>query len=403
MNRLFYPIFTAVLLAVSISCTKDDKQTIPDDEFIVPELTEANTIQFTVNANKSRSASILLRGGKVAVDWGDGTQTKRYEPEKGSIERTDFKHTYSQKGQFRVKIWTEEVSFVSLSGLLRDYSDLHIGNCPVLEYAVFNSLTKGKTITANDCPNIEFLEISNCEELETVSLEKCSNLNKFSFYTNPYVSVLDLRKNDKLDQLHCSFCNLKELLLPKSISDIEMQQVGLTSISMKGYDKLLSFQCINTRQLLSVDLEGCDKLELLDISNTSVASFDFAVFSELRSISCDQTPMNTIDMSSNAKLWDLSCRESGLTSLDITKNKQLTSLDCGKNELTSLDISNNKYLNKLYIDDNKFNKNTLETLFSGLPKRNTTRVPVIKLCGNPGASTANTQILQDKQWQITEN
>ena len=80
-NKLLFSLIGVYLLLGFSSCSNDDKSVFGDD-FDIPKLTDANTIQFTVDATGERKMlQIIGGGGRMAVDWGDGRLQK--------IENTD--------------------------------------------------------------------------------------------------------------------------------------------------------------------------------------------------------------------------------------------------------------------------------------------------------------------------
>lgn len=412
MRKILYFAFTALLLGGGFaSCNKhDDDSGKRNTHFDAPELTALNTIQFTVNTRAGDYAYIMLQGGKIAVDWGDGEITKDVNPENGEAWRSEFTHVYKKAGAYEVKIWSDEVSLIYLSSLLKDYGQLHVGNCPALKNANFNSFLKDKTLDLNGCANLETLNLGNWEQLESVTLDKCSRLNEMQIYTNPNLKALDVSKNSKLHSLDSRDNGLEEWKLPGNIVNINCSGNNFKSITLEDYKELKVFGCSDNKELTSLNLTGCEKLNIIQFSNTQVASFDFSEFPGLHMIYCGNTKLTNVDVTGCKDLGNLYCQNLGLASLDIANNPYMSVLDCSGNGLTTLDVSKNKAFRYLYINGNHFDKDELETIFKALPKfdpASAKSMPTpppppseIKIYDNPGAAACDTKIITDKGWVV---
>lgn len=409
MKKIVSFLLLTLFISSFSACDKENNWEERETGFEVPELTASNTIQFTVNAGDKASVEIFLHGGKIAVDWGDGEVTKDIYPENAPTLRSQFIHTYKIPGDYRVKIWADEVTFINLSSLLRSYEQLHVGNCPVLESAIFNSFSKDKTLNLNGCKKLESLNLGNWQALESVALDECEYLKEALIYTNPKLTALDCSKNSCLTTFHCQDTGIEELQLPKSVVDVHCFRNNLQSVNLKNYKQLRFFNCNNNEALATLNLSGCDELQALAFANTEVKLFDFSEFPELVSIDCSNTRLSTVNISENRNLQALSCTNLGLTSLGITHLPHLMNLDCSNNELTTLDVSQNTYFRNLYINGNQLEKEELEAIFQNLPVfdgvigRATAPAPrpaAIKIFNNPGTAECNTKLITDKGWVI---
>ena len=398
MKKIILAAVSILVFCCFTGCSKDNGGD-PDDNFEVPELTADNTIRFTVNAGKSRSLEFIMEGLRLAVDWGDGTMTKRYNP-----NLPGFAHTYKRPGEYTVRVWTGDLTFIRVSGLLKDFRDVQLGDCPALKDAVFNTISAGGTIDVNRCPALEKLEVSNCETVESVLFDECLKLEQLSLYTMPRLTKINALGNTALRELFCGWSPLEELLLPHDMEKIELGDIGMASLDFTGFAKLTSLDCSGNQSLTTLNLTGCDNLVSIDISNTGLSAFDFATISSLRSIKCGHTTMATLDVSGNPNLNQLSCTHLGLTSLDISTASGLTDIDCSHNNLTTLDVSNNSFLRKVAINDNQFDKTALDAIFTALPAALPAQnPPAIKITDNPGTATCDKQIATNKYWFVGIN
>lgn len=401
MRKIITATLSALILCGFAACSKSD--TNPQDNFDVPQLTADNTIQFTVNANTSRGLEIVLDGGRLAVDWGDGTMTKRYRP-----SLPGFGHTYKRTGEYTVRVWTEDLTYIMVSGLLRDFRDVQVGDCPVLTSAIFNTISTGTTIDVNRCPKLTMLEVSNCETVQSAYYDQCLQLEELRLYSMPAMTKIDARPNTALSTLFCGWSPLTELLLPGSVEKIRLGDIGLASLDFSGFTNLISLDCYGYAHLTTLNLTGCDNLASLNITETAIATFDFSALPELRTINCDRSKMTAVDVSGNLKLGQLSCTELGLTSLDISQNLGLSKLNCDDNLLTTLNIPANSPLAAISIANNKFEGADLNALFTALPTKLLRESPaqnsfVIIVTGNPGTATCDPRIATNKYWFVKVN
>lgn len=385
MRKFSLLLIATLLLAGMASCDKNDDHTGTSD-FEVPELTLLNTIQFTVDIKSNYSVDVHLSGREMAVDWGDGKVSKAEDQRTGDyIDLHIMSHVYKSTGKYRVKIWTENLTKISLCGLLREFSDVHVGSCPMLKKAVFNSFANDRSVNFNGCLQLETLELSNCALLESAIFNECSELKELVLYTNPIMTPLDLRNHANLSSLFYQDCAIDIQKLPKNIVNLTCIRSGLEAVNLEDYMDMTAFNCSNNEQLVTINISGCDRLSELDFSNTSVTSFNFS----------ECPALTTVD-----------CSRAGLTTIDITHNPYLRSFDCSHNKLSTLDVSVNANMHILYLNDNLFDKDALETIFTALPsceQRLTVQgASVVHIANNPGSAICNKLIATDKYWFVRD-
>jgi Leucine-rich repeat (LRR) protein len=314
-------------------------------DFDVPALTDGNAIGLTfIAVDNSLSVEIGLDGGRIAVDWGDGTPvTKDRNPSRaGNYPEADrrmaFRHTYAAPGEYRIRIWSAELVSLNAQGSEAvGFTDLRAGVCPALEY-------------------------------------------------------LDCSRN------------------------------RLTTLDLSGCTALKTLNCGWNEELSKLDLEGCGKIEWLDFSASRIVEFDFGAFPLLKHAVCEYSGLYRIDVSRNPLLEYLACAgqswrlmwpdgDPGLPAgfeFDITGTPLLEYLDCTGNELTALNISGRKHLRHLNVRNNRLDKKALEEIFLTLPDFQKTRAnaiprpepPLMRIFGNPGARTCDTQNATVKGWTV---
>lgn len=409
-------------LAVTIGTTScqglidDIEEWIRNTNFDVPTLTETNSIVMTFTATdaKRREVGITLEGGKIAVDWGDGSpMTKDIHPERGSSDleigaRTGFEHTYATEGEYEIKIWADELTFIYCGGD-GGFNEISMDNCPALETAWLYWFSQNHTLDLDGCPSLSDLHLGYWVQLESVSLEACPLTGMAGIWSNPLLRTLDLGNKDGLKEVDCSNNALEELILPAGIEYVSCSGNRLTSIESKDRGALKHFYCNDNETLSTLDLSGCDNLEYLGFAGTAIEEFDFGGFPSLLSIMCSDTGLSSVDISGNEALLSLECGGLELTSLDVSGNPELQKLDCSNNALSTLDVTMNPEFRFLNIAGNLLGKEALEGIFTALPvdpyygATRATAPPhhsMISIHDNPGAESCDTGIITDKGWKI---
>lgn len=384
------------------SC-KDDNDSPHDrvTNFTVPELDSNNTIQFTVNATNNVSCiSLLICGKKVAVDWGDGSEIEKDDltQNRGADYdyRETFSHSYSTNDVYTIKIWSTEVTELSLSANpvseFYSFGDLEIGSCPILEKLHLGYFDMEELIFKSNTPNLIFLSLHGFGNIKILDINSLSNLETLYITDLSKLEDLNVSQNRKLWELNCSN-------LPK-----------MKSIDLANNTGLIYLSLLNCAELTNVDLSGTSGLTNLHIDRTPLSNMDLSQLKELSTLSCRKINVNTIDVSKNPKLYALSILENELATLDVTQNVNLAFLICTDNKLTALDVSNNTMLELLDVANNKLSASELDVIFTNLPRskyvtKTKAVLPpsaIVTVYGNPGASECNDKIITDKGWRIVK-
>lgn len=356
-------IFSLSLPLIFSACGNNDDE--PD--FDVPELTDSNTLRFTIDLDKQLNYNIeAILGEKTAVDWGDGTLNKYYI----SDPMLRVGHKYKSAGKYQIKIWADEVTLLNVTSLFYNTIGFEMGNCPRLETLIINSI-KGMTKfqTGENCPKLTTLNLGNCPSLESVDVSKCKGLETFGCYTNPFLKSLDVSKNDKLRRLDCFYNDLK---------------------SLKGNNSLNQLDCSHNK-LSDLEIGEMKNLTELVISSNDISSVDLSKLSNLITFICEKNNLSTLDISNNPRLAHLLCNENQLTEL-------------------VMDAEKGKYLRNVQIAYNELSKDKLYEIFETLPKVITSKTsPIetgdkrgISFNNNPGVDEAgfSSSVIENKGWTV---
>ena len=408
MKKILFLAITALFFSLA-ACDDDDHHEKRNTNFDVPELTSSNTIRFSVKIMSNNHAYVYLHGGKIAIDWGDGETTKDINPQDGESWRSEFTHVYKQTGEYEIKIWSDEITMLSIASPRNSHEQLQIGNCPFLKEAIFSHFLIDETLNLNGCKKLTKVYISNWDVLESIELDECSELDEITLENNSCITSLDISKHANLHLFTAWNCpELNDFELPTSIVGVDCRGIKTESFNLENYKELRTFNINDCKELSSLSLTNCDKLSVLSFSDTQIESFDISAFPNLSILNCSNTLLTDIDVSTNEALGYLQCKGLNLTTLNITNNPNLRRLDCSDNQLTSLDISNATMLRYLHINDNQFEKEELEAIFKILPDfrspttKSDMKLPGVTISNNPGTEVCNTNLIWDKGWMIMD-
>lgn len=184
---LFNLIGLCLLLGLSSCSDSEDDKSVFGDDFDIPQLTDANTIQFTVDATGERELLQLIGGGsRMAIEWGDGRLQK--------VENADANlmiyYKYRNRKVYRIRIWAEELDFCSIGIKMPPVSKLHLGYLPKMkELKLYNFSATPELDLSTSCPNVESINIAYWADLESIELSQCLKLKNIEIYDNPKLTL----------------------------------------------------------------------------------------------------------------------------------------------------------------------------------------------------------------------
>lgn len=360
-NKLWFGwLGMCLFLLLGSSCSEEDRSVFGDD-FEIPELTDENTIQFTVDVTGDwRQLEVLGGGGRMAIEWGDGRLQK--------VANTDVHpivYKYGNRRTYRVRIWAEELDFCSVGGVLLPVSNLRLGFLPKMKDLVINSFAATQTIDLSTCcPNLETINIGNFADLERIGISGCAKLEKVWAYTHPKLTSLEVEGHSQLTDLQCSGC-------------------GLTSLSLKDLPMLRNVDVSNNPLLDEMKLDDEMAVGSLLINGCAFRSIRFLV----------QFP----------RLNELNCRNNQLTELDMSGHRSISYLDCSENQLSRLSIADN-WLRRLDCHSNLLEKDALNELFEALQDapHSQSSLSFLYYYDNPGAADCDENIPLGKGWVVNQ-
>jgi hypothetical protein len=252
--------FSALLLLLLLSCTGNEADE-HRAKFDVPELTADNTVQFTTNAPGRLFCEVYTSGTSVAIDWGDGTLDKLTLPTEDVC-----RHTYQKQGDYRVKIWSDHLTFLYVSAQGLPYTALSIGYCPELTNMMIHGFAGITQLAPGNCPKLESLTVGNCPKLESLDISNNRQLKTLNISYMP-LSSLDLSANINLQSLICENISTKELTA-LDISGLP----NLEKLYCRG-NKLTTLDISHNPALIEVDCEQNELTEIILQDNTGIEKF----------------------------------------------------------------------------------------------------------------------------------
>lgn len=360
-NKLFSGLLGICLFFGFISCAEEKR--IFGDDIEIPELTDDNTVRFTVEvASDWKQIEVIAGGGRMAIEWGDGRLQKIENP--GATGPVNYK--YGNRKSYQVRIWAEELDFLSVGGLLLPITDLRMGYLPRIRSLNLNSFSGTTELDlSSSCPNVEDINIGNWSDLERLDINQCKQLERADIYTNPRLASLSIVNLPKLKDLNCA-------------------GNGLTTLSLKGTPALCTLYC-NSNPLTAIELEEDMAISGLFIQDCTFSSLAFL----------EKLPV----------LSEFSCRSNKLTTLDLSNHRSIRFLDCSFNRnLNHLSIPANNQVQILRCHSCNLKANVLNEIFDALiplPKPSTPEHEKdyrISFYDNPGEDTCDVSIL--KNWYI---
>ena len=352
-------VWMAIFLLVGLtSCSEEDKRVFGDD-FEIPELTDANTIQFTVDATTEwKILEICAGGGRRAIEWGDG-RIQKIENAKNAV--TSYRYGNAKK--YHVRVWAEELDYCRIGDNLIPISNLQMGNFPNMRDLALGAFTDTRELDlSTSCPNLYTLQVGSMPDLEHLEFNACLELEDLSIFSVPKITSLTVT-------------NLPHLRRFMYGSD------GVRTLSLKGVPELHTVECLHCDDLSGLEVDDNNIINTLSIINCAFSSVPF--------------------LTKMPNLTSFYCRMNQLTHLDMSENSKLGILDCSNNLLENLSLPLGNGLSKLECHNNRLSASILDNIFAILNDATSVpanKKPQISFYDNSGAASCNKHIFIDKGW-----
>lgn len=261
--------------------------------------------------------------------------------------------------EIRNNEFIKNISIVLSNGSIFDgsVSSLNINDCPNLfTIDLMGSFNNVSLVNCNSLKNIgnfyfvpTILDISGCSSLETLEmkhvaqitgLKDCLTIKDISIQQAD-LSYIDLSNNVLLENLYIHYCsNLQSLDLRNNnaLKSVTCTFTSVNSLLLGNNSTIETLNC-SVSKLTSIDVSGLPNLKILNCNSNDLESIDITKNLSLKELYCDNNNLGILDISNNTDLSILSCSANDLVALDVHNNKKLIELSCYSNDITELDVS----------------------------------------------------------------
>ena len=167
----------------------------------------------------------------------------------------------------------------------------------------------------------------NIDTADTTSGQKDGRLSK---------AERDAVTTISIDNQNCT--DLTGIAYFANLTTLRCQHNGLKELNLKDNEKLTELNC-SYNQLTTLDVSKNAKLRILECTNNGMEELNLGDITNLRWLLCAENNLTELDVSKNPYLEKLHCRHNKLRRVVIGKNYSLTMLYLLDNQLTSLDLN----------------------------------------------------------------
>lgn len=210
-----------------------------------------------------------------------------------------------------------------------------------VSHLLLGAMPKITTLELPRSKHITELNLDNNRMLQTLNLKGCANLGAGNSISGNDVGSINLSNCVNLRYVDISGTKLTSISFNESGGALEYfdaSETGITDVTLKFQPYLPSVKMENCKDLTSIALQSCERLETLSVPNAKISSFNV--------IDCNA--LKTINLSNNGQLRNLSldgCPNLETLNLSGFNSPNMTELmldTCPK--LKSLDISGSSFL-----------------------------------------------------------
>lgn len=255
----------------------------------------------------------------------------------------------------------------SFNNLITISPVLNLNNLTILDCS-FNDFT---TLNFVGLTNLQTLVCQNltCNSLTFSNQLALKNLNFGGTITNVNLSSLVALQNAKcefgsISSINVGTINLKKLEITSTTigtfdfsSMITLEELYcdtniLSTITLGNLPNLKKFSCLNN-QLSSINISGCTNLEIFNCQSNLLTQLNISGLSALRQLYCSNNTLNTIISDiANTSLQYIFCSNNNITNFNTSFLTGLIDLSCFNNSLTYLNVNNCTNLIGIDLDNN---------------------------------------------------
>lgn len=146
------------------------------------------------------------------------------------------------------------------------------------------------------------------------------------------------------------------------ISYMDCSGLGIESMSGIEYCSALTYLDCSRNNISSLDITGCDRLEVLRATDCRIPSICLSRNKRLKEIWLDGNPLETLVLGSHPELYRMVVSDTMLASLDVSGFGSLEYLSANNCRLTSINLEGCRKLKSAYMADNDIRHLDLRSL-----------------------------------------
>lgn len=213
----------------------------------------------------------------------------------------------------------------------------------------------GKTLewlTLNNNPGLQCLDAQYLKVLKYLTLNDCPDFASI-FICLPESSQTTLTS---INLSNCSLTNFYPVTLPSLrtliLSNNRLMTTGTDNPFVLGdYPELTSLSLSNNKNVGTLDVTKCTKLEDLYINGCSFELIDVSQAPALRALNVADNNIRSLDLGNNTAISTLNISGNPMTTLDVSKLPSITSLNISNTQISRVDLMEAYFLQSFYASN----------------------------------------------------
>ena len=243
-------------------------------------------------------------------------------------------------------------------------------------------------LNLENCLNLYSIAV-NGYNMNNLNIKGCSNLQNLSL-ESVKIPNLNLNEFKKITSVNIQNTSIKSLVaenLPELTGIFFRSNNQLASLSLQGCSKLERLELSSPdywspySDLSSLNLMGCSSINYLKCNNSKLTELDVSDLLNLTVLICSGNELSDLNLKELNKLQVLDCNNNKITVLDLNKATDLKHINCSNNELTEFKVPENSYIVSLNVNNNPISEIDLPKVKVETLTANSTDISYIKLSG----------------------
>ncbi len=167
---------------------------------------------------------------------------------------------------------------------------------------------------------------------KSIDFRKFPGLRKLKVYDNNIGNRMNLKKNNKLEELICPGCHL-------------------TKLNLRNNKRLRKVDC-SKNKLTSIEISSLNRLQSLNCRDNQLKHLQFSSKAEIREVDCSSNRIESFSGLNVRKLERFDCYKNNLRELDFSNASELKEVRGGENVLNKVNFSGAKALKSVELESN---------------------------------------------------